>query len=322
MRIVFMGANRTGWLCLRKTLEMGEEVVGVFTTPPRIHISYAQSGLDLVTHQPFGPLAAQHGIPLVTVEGKMGDYADALRHMAPDIVVVSGWYHNIPGSMLRIPPMGVVGFHPSLLPRYRGGAPLTWAIINGESVTGMTMFYLTSEVDAGDIIGQAQVPITPEDTIATLYDRINEATLGLVDEYMPRLREGTAPAVPQDHAQATYYPPRLPEDGEINWSWPTQRIYDWIRAQTRPYPGAYTYFHGQKLIVWSADLPQEPRNPAFGMEGRVIRVRKGQGVEVLTGDGSVVLAEAQVGDHCAPADEFLTAGDSLGLRARDLLAGS
>ena len=234
MRVVFMGANRTGWLCLNELLRMGENVVGIFTLPPRFSISYSNKPIPIATYQAFDDLAQAFDIPREIVTGSLNALTTKLQALKPDLILVNGWYHKIPEKILRIPPRGVVGFHPSLLPKYRGGAPLTWSLINDERETGMTLFYMEEGIDTGDIVAQERVPIATDDTIATLYEKVNQAMLSILRESWPRLKEGRVPRRAQDESQATYFPNRGPEDGLILWSWPSRKIYNWIRAQTTP----------------------------------------------------------------------------------------
>jgi len=156
--------------------------------------------------------------------------------------------------------LGAAGLHASLLPKYRGGAPLVWATINGEAETGVTFFHFADGVDDGDIIGQARFAIDPEDDISSLLAKASNASIGLLSEYVPLLGAGTAPRKVQDHTQATSVPQRKPQDGQINWhQLPARQAFDWVRAQTHPYPGAFTFLGEEKVTIWRARLPQEPK---------------------------------------------------------------
>jgi methionyl-tRNA formyltransferase len=202
--------------------------------------------------------------------------------------------------------LGAAGIHASLLPRYRGGAPLVWAIINGETTTGVSLFYLSDGVDDGDLIAQQEIAIGPDDDIAAVYGRATEASLGLLRRYVPLLREGRAPREPQDHRQATHVPQRRPEDGLIAWDRQSARqAHDWVRAQTRPYPGAYAFFGGERVTVWRAGvLPaMAPASVAPGtlmVDGGV--------VSVCCADGRLLeIREVGTADVSAmPAIEFAT----------------
>src|SRR6266550_8549155 len=220
MRIVFMGATELGWSCCQTLLEMGQEVVGIFSIPQQFRVSWSQSPVTNVQHKGFEDLAAVHSLSLVYVRGKMADlvYMDALRDMRPDLIIVAGWYYILPRSFREIATQGAVGLHASLLPKYRGGAPLVWATINGEPETGVTFFHFADGVDDGDIIAQEKFEIAFEDDIADLVRKASEASQQLIAEYVPMLAAGNAPRIAQDHAQVTFVPQRKPEDGVIDWN--------------------------------------------------------------------------------------------------------
>jgi methionyl-tRNA formyltransferase len=258
MRIVFFGASELGYRCCERLLEMGEEVVGIATMPQEFRISYSKEPVRNVTFRSFTDLAAAAGIPLIEVTGRMGhpEYLEALREWRPDFGLAIGWYYLIPAALRSLFPRGVAGIHASLLPRYRGGAPLVWAIINGETTTGVTLFYFDDGVDTGDIIAQREIAIGPDDTIRTVYARATDAALDVVETCIPQLRQGTAPRIPQDHQAATCYPQRKPEDGRIDWSRSPEEIRNFIRAQTRPYPGAFTDIEGRRVTIWDATIEE------------------------------------------------------------------
>lgn len=256
MRIVFFGATEIGHRCCEELFRMGENVVGIFTIPREFRISYSPTPVRVVTYRSFDELAAQHHVPIVYVTEKLGSepYLQTLREWKPDFGLAIGWYHMIPRTVRELFPLGVAGIHAALLPKYRGGAPLVWAIINGEKQTGVTLFYFDDGVDSGDIIAQRAFEITRDDTIKTVYEKATEASVEILREYIPKIRCGTAPRIPQNHAEATHFPQRKPEDGLIDWSKSPEEIRNFIRAQTRPYPGAFTYMNGKKVILWDAEV--------------------------------------------------------------------
>lgn len=157
-------------------------------------------------------------------------------------------------SIRNIPPLGCAGLHASLLPKYRGGAPLVWAIINGEKETGISLFYLAEGVDDGNIISQKKVSVTLRDTIKTVYERIERATLSMLEETIPLIKERRVIPTKNEIEKGSLYPQRKPEDGLIDWNKPCLEIYNFIRAQTHPYPGAFTYHEKKKLIIWRAKI--------------------------------------------------------------------
>jgi methionyl-tRNA formyltransferase len=257
VRIVFFGASALGYRCCEALIAQGQDVVGLFTIPRDFAISYSPGApVRNVLHQDFHTLGSTHDIPVVTVEGRMHAFADQLAAMRPDLLLVVGWYYMIPAALRALAPVGCIGIHGSLLPKYRGGAPLVWAMINGETETGATLFHFADGIDDGDIVGQVAFPIASRDTIADLLAKTELASLELLTRYVPMLAAGTAPRHAQDHTRATVVPQRSPADGEIDWTWDAARIDRFIRAQTKPYPGAFTTISGKRVRIWSADIEQ------------------------------------------------------------------
>ncbi|HJP59161.1 MAG TPA: methionyl-tRNA formyltransferase [Gemmatimonadaceae bacterium] len=255
MRTLFFGATDLGYQCCERLLERGEEIVGLFTIPREFRISYSpNTPVKNVLYRDFHDLGARYKVPVVEVKGKMDEYVSRVEEFRPDLILVIGWYYMIPRRMRSLASKGCVGVHGSLLPRYRGGAPLVWAMINGEDHTGVTLFHFADGVDDGDIIGQRKFAIAPDDTIREVVDKATRATIDVVEEYFPRLADGTAPRIAQDHSQATVVPQRSPADGLIDWSWDADRINNFIRAQTKPYPGAFTYIGDKRVTIWSAEV--------------------------------------------------------------------
>jgi methionyl-tRNA formyltransferase len=180
--------------------------------------------------------------------------------------------------------------HPTLLPRHRGRAPIPWAILSGLARTGVTLFEIVdATADSGAIVGQVAVDIGPDETATTLFDRLGRAHVELVREYVPQLLAGTAPRVPQDPRRASSWAKRVPADGIIDWETRAPYLYDWVRAQTRPYPGAFTYLGEEKVVVWSA-RPVELDAPAPA--GTIVDQRA-EGPVVACGEGGLVLEEVE-----------------------------
>jgi methionyl-tRNA formyltransferase len=289
MRIVFMGATELGWNSCRTLFDIGQDVVGIFSIPQQFRISWSQNPVTNVQYKSFEDLAAEHSIPLVYVEGKMSDpqYASALSSMRPDIIIVVGWYYLLPRSLRELAPLGAAGLHASLLPKYRGGAPLVWATINGEPETGVTLFHFADGVDDGDIIGQAKFSIEFADDIASLVEKASQASIKLLSDFVPLLAAGKAPRFRQDHSQATSVPQRKPEDGVINWQNLTQaQAYNWIRSQTRPYPGAFTFLGAEKVTVWQC-APDEISDIRDFPSGTIVR-DDANGFSVICAGGRVL----------------------------------
>ncbi|MBI3448539.1 MAG: DegT/DnrJ/EryC1/StrS family aminotransferase [Acidobacteria bacterium] len=283
-RIVFVGAVEEGRRCLEAMLEDGERFAGIVT----LKEEWARETSGAV---PFDDLAARHGVPLLKVRD-MNHPANVerIRSLAPDLILVIGWTRLVGAEILAVPGMGAIGFHASLLPKYRGRAPVNWAIIHGEKETGNTMFYLDGGVDTGDIIAQRPLSIGPRDTCATLYARVADAAHEMLRENLPLLKAGKAPRRAQDHSLATVMPKRTPEQGIIDWSLDADALDRWVRALTHPYPGAFTHIGNERLFVWQASAVTEPGPPA---PGRIRAIQPG-GVIVGAGAGALALERVQL----------------------------
>lgn len=255
MRIVFFGATELGFECCEKLIKDKLEITGIFTIPQVFEISYSPNRpVTNYLFKDFKQLGKDCNIPTITVTDKLKNYKKELEAMKPDLIVVAGWYYMIPRLIRDTAEKGCVALHASLLPKYRGNAPLVWAMINGEKETGVTLFYLEDEVDSGDVVGQIRFKIEDNDSIRELINKVKDASIELLDKYIPLIENGTSPRIPQNNTEATYFPNRTPEDGLINWDWDAKKIHNFIKAQTKPYPGAYTIINGKKITIWNADV--------------------------------------------------------------------
>lgn len=292
MRLVFVGTTRFGLRCLDVARSLNDwDVVGVVTAPERLAISYRPEGVLNVLHADVASYCRERDLPYTVIE--QGMKGDGLFETActwrPDAFLVVGWYHMIPTRWRVLAP--AYGLHASLLPDYSGGAPLVWALINGERKTGITLFELADGVDNGPILGQAEMPIAEDDTIATLYGRIEEAGLGLVAEYLPAVAHGTAKRIPQDERKRRVFPQRSPADGRINWRQSADELYNFVRAQTKPYPGAFTSWRGQRMTIWSV---AKRRSDTVGTAVAGVVSMNGDRPLVQTGRGMIELTEVEI----------------------------
>jgi len=211
-----------------------------------------------------------------------------------DLMFMVSWRYLVPASIYQRATLGSYVFHDSLLPKYRGFAPTVWAMINGEKETGVTLFEVVDEVDAGDIIDQQTVLIDDADTIANVVDKVTQAYLDLITTNFDSLVNGTVEPIPQNHGDATFTCKWTPNDSLIQWNRSSQDIYNLIRATTQPYPGAFCYLDGKKLTIWSAELQTSPRDYVARVAGRVAEIYKGEGTVVLTGDSTILLKDVQL----------------------------
>ncbi|MBI2438371.1 MAG: bifunctional UDP-4-amino-4-deoxy-L-arabinose formyltransferase/UDP-glucuronic acid oxidase ArnA [Lentisphaerae bacterium] len=247
MKAVVLAYHDMGCAGLEALLRHGFAVQAVFT--------HKDSPGETIWFHSVAKLAASHGISVYAPDDiNHPIWVEKIRALAPDILFSFYYRQIVKPVILNIPPKGCLNLHGSLLPKYRGRCPVNWALINGEKETGVTLHYMTARPDAGDIVAQANVPIDQQDTALTLFGKMTVAATRLLDETLPRLRQGTAPRAPQDQKQATYFGGRGPEDGEIDWTKKAQEVRNLVRAVTQPYPGAFTWVSDRKLLVWSASV--------------------------------------------------------------------
>jgi methionyl-tRNA formyltransferase len=235
-------------------------------------------------------LARKHNVPAYT-EAVGVESIEKLASLKPAVIYSFSYRYLIPESLLATAPLGAFNLHPSLLPAYRGRAPVNWVLVNGEHETGVTLHHMVARADAGDIVGQRSVTIDDSDTALTLYRKLVPLGVELVTEMHPKIVAGTAPRRKMDLSQGSYVGRRRPEDGCIDWRWPARRIFNLVRAVTHPYPGAFCFISGRKLTVWEACIGSESGN--HGAPGRAIREEADGAVEVAAGEGSVMVKVVQ-----------------------------
>lgn len=196
----------------------------------------------------------EKNIPIFQGNPRQGKGFSFIAGFKVDVLLSVNYLFLIEKDMLSIPTKYAINFHGSLLPKYRGRTPHVWAIINGEDVTGITAHFMTEGCDEGDIIATELLPITQQDTGADILKKYLKHCPLLIKMVVDKIENSTLQAVPQNENEATYFGKRTPEDGEIMWLWDKSRIRNWIRAQARPYPGAFTYYEGKKIIIHRCDF--------------------------------------------------------------------
>jgi methionyl-tRNA formyltransferase len=287
MRTAWVSFDTIGRDCLEAAADVGAEIVGVVTLPGPIDPN--RSGQCA-----FDEVAAKHQAALIeTRDINSLETLNALRKLEPELVFVVGWSQLVHEAFIAIAREGVFGMHPTLLPRHRGRAPIPWAILSGLARTGVTLFEIADgTADSGAIVGQVVVDIAPNATATTLFAHLAEAHVQLTRELVPQLIARTAPRIRQDPSRASSWPKRTPTDGVIDWETRAPYLYDWVRAQTRPYPGAFTFLGDEKVIVWGA-RPVELAESAPA--GTIVEVGSA-GPVVACGEGGLVLEEVQAGE--------------------------
>ena len=278
MRIVFMGTPEFAVASLKRLVEDGHEICGVFTQPDKPK----NRGMKLV-FPPVKEFALSQGLPVFQPESMKEESAvELLRSLKPELSVVAAYGQILPEEALQVPALGSINVHASLLPRYRGAAPINWAILNGETETGVTIMHMAKKLDAGDIVTVRRTPIDPNEDAETLFARLAELGAQLLSETIPLIESGAATRTPQDEAQSTYAPMLSRALSPIDWKRPSRVILDQIRGLI-PWPVASTVLDGKTLKIYQAQ-PCKATNEVPGM----MRAVKG-GIEAACGDGQSIL---------------------------------
>lgn len=309
MRIVFMGTPDLAATVAEALFRAGHSLPCVFCQPDR-----PRGRKSHPAPPPVKEWAAERGIAVHQPRRLRRKSRLLLEEYAPDVVVVAAYGNILPPGILAVPRLGCLNVHTSLLPAYRGAAPIQWAIANGEALTGVTIMQMNEGLDSGDILTQAEVEIEPHDTGATLHDRLAVVGPRLLVETLLRLEQGAIRARPQDHSLASHAPLLSRHDARIDWAWPRRKIMDRVRG-FHSWPGAFTQFREKQLKVFPLvdDLgPEDGNSP-----GTILGIAR-NGITVVCGDGSVRLSEVQLqGKRRMTAADFasgahITPGETLG----------
>ena len=266
---VVFAYSSVGCECLSVLLKRGVNVALVYTHED-----------DPGENQWFGSvysLAKSHNIPVSTDSPS----AEIVRSVKPDVIFSFYYRAMIDMNILDLAPLGAFNMHGSLLPKYRGRACVNWAVLNGETEAGVTLHHMTARADAGNIVGQEAVAIGPDETAHDVFAKIIPASGRLLDRCLGDILAGNAEGTPQNEAEATKFGRRTPADGLIDWSKPAREIHNLVRAVAKPFPGAFTYHDGRKIMVWKTRLydGHTDNNPA---------------IIVKTGDGLIELLEWEI----------------------------
>jgi len=305
LRTVFMGTPEFACATLEGLLAAGVDLVGVFTQPDR------PSGRgNKLTPPPVKRLAEQHGIPVYQPQRlRRPEAVEQLRQLEPDLVVVVAYGQILPREVLEIPRYGCINVHASLLPRYRGAAPINKAIVDGERETGITTMLMDEGLDTGDMLVKRSLDIGPDETAGELHDRLAELGRETLEETLRLLCAETLVAQKQDDALSCYAPMLKKSDGQIDWSRPARDLHNQVRGLS-PWPGAFTSLNGEVLKVAVTRVIE-----GHGVPGEVLAA-DGQGVVVACGRQALALGALQLpGKRMLPAGDFLR-GTSLAVGSR------
>lgn len=284
MRIVYMGTPAFAAAPLAALLDAGYDVIACVAQPDR------PSGRgNQIAECPVKQLAVLRGVPVLQFERvSRQEGLDALRALSPDLLVTAAFGQILSRKVLAIPAMGTVNVHASLLPKYRGPAPINWCIIHGETVTGVTTMRTDAGIDTGDMLLSRQVLIGPEETAGELTARLSQVGASLLLETLHEMEAGNCPPIPQDHEAASHHPMLTKEHGRIDWTKTAQQISNLVRG-VHPWPGAWTTLpDGSVLKIWGVRMVQ-----GEGQPGEILCCDAKHGLHIACGAGALDVTEMQ-----------------------------
>jgi methionyl-tRNA formyltransferase len=285
MRIIFMGTPEFAVPSLDMLVREGYDVMAVVTQPDK-----PKGRGNKLTPPPVKVYALEKGIEVLQpVKVRTPEYAEQLRRLKPDLMVTAAYGRILTKEVLQIPPYGTINVHGSLLPKYRGAAPIQWAIINGDQVAGITTMYTDVGMDTGDMLVKREIEITGDMTSGELHDIMAAAGAGVLKETLERLQAGTLVGIPQLHEQATHAPMMEKETGHIDWSRDAQAVHNLVRG-TDPWPGAFTFYRGERMRIWKTAVSTQSIKGKI--PGTICTVDR-EGVLVVCGTGAVIVREVQ-----------------------------
>ena len=285
MKVVFMGTPDFAVPCLQKIIDEGHKVIGVVTQPDK-----PKGRGKKLSMPPVKELALKYDIPVYQpLKARDEEFVEILKNLNPDIIIVVAFGQILPKSILDIPKYGCVNVHASLLPRYRGAAPLNWVIINGEEKTGVTTMYMDEGLDTGDMILKSEIPLDDKITAGELHDKMMIDGANLLKETMDLIEKGEAPREKQNDDDTCYSPIMKKTLGNIDWSKSAKDIHNLVRG-VNPWPSAYTTYNGNTMKVWETNVLD---NVSDKTPGTIISVDK-DGIKVSTGKGIINIKEIQM----------------------------
>ncbi|HTX66729.1 MAG TPA: formyltransferase [Opitutaceae bacterium] len=279
-RILFFGYSEVGYECLDLLLKRGDEVVALIT--------HEDNPNEKIWFKTPAQAARAKGVPILTPEKvNTPEWIEKIAALRPDLILSVYYRHMISTKILGLARLGAFNMHGSLLPKYRGRAPINWAVLHGEPRVGMTLHRMVKAADAGAIVDQEGVDLGPRDTAEQAFRKVLPCARRVLARQIDALLAGTARETPQDESQATYFGGRTPEDGRIDWRQTSAQIFNLIRAVTDPYPGAFTDVGGTRLMVWWAEPDTQGRR---GRPGEILSLEP---LIVATGDGALELTKTE-----------------------------
>ena len=297
MRILFMGTPDFAVASLKALVEAGHEICGVFTQPDK-----PKNRGHKLAFSPVKEYALTQNLPVYQpLKMRDGTALELVRELHPELIVVAAYGRILPDDILNTPPYGSINVHSSILPKYRGAAPINWAILNGESVTGVTIMYMAAQLDAGDIIRCAETPIDPDEDAQTLTERLAQLGANTLLQAVEDLEKGTATRTPQDHTQFTYAPMLDRSLSPLDFAKPARQLHDQVRGLI-PWPCASMALNGGDVKVYRTAVEEE----TAAVPGTIVEANK-KGIAVACGDGKLlrILELQPQGGKRMPAAAYL-----------------
>jgi methionyl-tRNA formyltransferase len=303
IKIVFMGTPDFSVPCLEKLIAEGYTIAGVVTQPDR-----PKGRKRELTPPPVKVAALQHDIPVLQPEKlKASEAVEQILALTPDLIVTAAYGQILPKKLIDYPKFGCINVHASLLPKYRGGAPIHQSIIDGEKETGVTIMYMVEKLDAGDILTQVRVPIEDQDTVGSLHDKLSEAGSKLLLETLPKLIDHKISPIPQEEGLVTYARNILRENERIDWGKTAREINNQVRG-LNPWPVSFTLLEGEPFKVWWGVVVQE--GGKYSDPGTVLNLSP-EGIDIACGDGIFRMKEVQPsGKRKMSVEEYLRGAGS------------
>jgi len=285
-RILFFGYSEVGFTCLDLLLARGDNVVALIT--------HEDNPNEKIWFKTPAAAAREHGVAVYTPEKvNAPEWLEQIAALRPDLIL-SVYYRNmISSKLLALAPLGAFNLHGSLLPTYRGRAPINWAVLHGEPRIGMTLHRMVKAPDAGPIVDQEGVEIGPRDTAEQAFRKVLPCARRVIERQIDALLAGTAKETPQDDAQATYFGGRKPADGRIVWTQTSRQIFNLIRAVTDPYPGAFSEVGSARLMVWWAESDSPATRALYAETNRPGEILSVDPLVVATSDGALELTRVE-----------------------------
>ncbi len=283
MRILFMGTPDFAAVSLRRLVEDGHDICGVFTQPDK------PRNRNKVTFSPVKEYALTQGLAVYQpVKMRDGTALELVKSLEPELIVVVAYGRILPKDILDVPPLGCVNVHASILPKYRGSAPINWAMLNGDAETGVSIMYMAEELDAGDVIRVEKTPIDPEEDLPSLWDRLAALGAETLSAVIPTIADGTASRTPQDANQVTFAPMLSRELSPLDWNKPAEALRNQVRGLI-PWPCATAEIKGQRFKIYKTAVG----GATDKAPGTLLSAGK-KGIEVACGDGrSLFITELQ-----------------------------